>query len=135
MLVLSCKRDEKVIIADGEIKVCVVEIRGDRVRLGFEADEDIPINREIVQKAIEKDRSIAEALRDYENENGDDGLFVIMKKHRFLKKFDGEHGQWIGDVDRSARFDTESEALFFIDTYDLTDARVDELSIKEIATV
>ena len=50
MLVLSRKNDEAVVIGESEgfdrmIKVTVVEIKNGRVRLGFEADTDVPVNR------------------------------------------------------------------------------------------
>lgn len=50
MLVLNRKIGEKVIIAEGEIVIQVVEVRGDRVKLGFEADPSIPIDREEIHK-------------------------------------------------------------------------------------
>jgi carbon storage regulator CsrA len=50
MLVLSRKNGEAVVIGGSEgfdrmIKVTVVEIKNGRVRLGFEADTDVPVNR------------------------------------------------------------------------------------------
>lgn len=54
MLVLSRQRDEAVII-NGNIKVIVVDIRGDKVRLGFEAPKDMPVHREELQKIIERE--------------------------------------------------------------------------------
>ena len=45
MLVLSRKKNESVVIGDRVVTVTVVEIRGDKVRLSFEADESIPIDR------------------------------------------------------------------------------------------
>lgn len=47
MLVLSRKKNERIIIAD-LIKVTVVEIRGDKVRLGIEAPDHLPVHREEV---------------------------------------------------------------------------------------
>jgi len=44
MLVLSRKKDEQIII-DDNIKVVVVEIDGDRVKLGVEAPKELPILR------------------------------------------------------------------------------------------
>jgi carbon storage regulator len=55
MLVLSRKVGESVVI-DGEIVVRVVEITGDKCRLGFEADPSIPIHRQEVQEAIEAEQ-------------------------------------------------------------------------------
>lgn len=54
MLVLSRKKNEKISIAGTEIIVTVVDIRGDKVRLGFEAATDISIHRMEVYEAIEK---------------------------------------------------------------------------------
>jgi len=51
MLVLARKKGEKIVV-DGGITVCVVEIRGDTVRLGVEAPADVPVHREEVQRAI-----------------------------------------------------------------------------------
>ena len=59
MLVLSRQKDESVIIAAGtpyETRVTVVEFRGDKVRLGFEAHPDVTIHRQEVQEAIDAQR-------------------------------------------------------------------------------
>jgi carbon storage regulator len=53
MLVLSRKRDEQIVIGDGII-VTVVEIRGDKVRLGVEAPLDVSVHRQEVMLAIKK---------------------------------------------------------------------------------
>ena len=55
MLVLSRKRDESILIGDN-IKVTVVDIRGDKVRLGIEAPKDTSIHRQEVYEAIERER-------------------------------------------------------------------------------
>lgn len=52
MLVLSRKKHESIIIAD-EIKITVVELRGDKVRIGIEAPKSIPIHRSEVYEAIQ----------------------------------------------------------------------------------
>lgn len=44
MLVLSRKADERIMIGD-DIELYVVEVRGNRVRLGFTAPEDVRILR------------------------------------------------------------------------------------------
>ena len=51
MLILSRKRDEQIIINDN-IVVTVVEIRGDKVRLGVDAPREIPVHRREVYEAI-----------------------------------------------------------------------------------
>lgn len=56
MLVLSRKYSEAVVV-NGPCRISVVEIRGDKVRLGFEADPAVTIHREEVAKQIEKEES------------------------------------------------------------------------------
>ncbi|QDU93041.1 carbon storage regulator CsrA [Lignipirellula cremea] len=53
MLVLSRKRDEKIVIGDG-IVITIVEVRGDKVRLGIEAPSDVPVHRQEVYDAIRR---------------------------------------------------------------------------------
>ena len=55
MLVLSRKRDESIIIGDNII-VTIVDIRGDKVRLGINAPEDVPVHRQEVYEAIQRER-------------------------------------------------------------------------------
>ncbi len=56
MLVLSRKKDEWIIIGSN-IKICVVEIRSDKVRLGIEAPREVIVHRKEVQDAIERDKN------------------------------------------------------------------------------
>jgi carbon storage regulator len=51
MLVLSRKKNESVII-NNDIIITVIEIRGDKVRLGIVAPKDVPVHREEVYEAI-----------------------------------------------------------------------------------
>lgn len=54
MLVLSRQRDESIIIGN-DIVITVVEIRGDKVRLGIEAPSEIPVHRQEVFEAIQRE--------------------------------------------------------------------------------
>ena len=51
MLVLSRKRDESIVI-DENIVVTVIEVRGDKVRLGIQAPRDVPIHRSEILATI-----------------------------------------------------------------------------------
>jgi carbon storage regulator len=55
VLVLSRRRDESVVIGD-EIVVTVIDIRGDKVRLGIQAPADVPVHRQEVWKAIQLEK-------------------------------------------------------------------------------
>ena len=60
MLVLSRLKNQGVTISHplGNVHVVVVEIRGDKVRLGFEADKEIAVHRDEVAKAIEREKHV-----------------------------------------------------------------------------
>lgn len=49
MLVLSRKRGESIVI-DGQVIVTVIEVRGDKVRLGVEAPKDVRVDREEIHQ-------------------------------------------------------------------------------------
>lgn len=53
MLVLSRKKNESIVIND-DITIVVVEIRGDKVRLGVEAPKEVPVHRSEVYQAIHR---------------------------------------------------------------------------------
>ena len=53
MLVLSRKKNETIVIAGGKIVLTIVEIRGDKVRVGILAPQDISVNRGEVQAVID----------------------------------------------------------------------------------
>ncbi len=64
MLVLSRKKNEKIVI-DENIIITIVEVRGDKVRLGIEAPRDVPIHRSEVYDAIQNEQnSTSEAKND-----------------------------------------------------------------------
>lgn len=54
MLVLSRHRDESIIIGNN-IVVTIVDIRGDKVRLGIDAPTEIPVHRREVYEAIQRE--------------------------------------------------------------------------------
>jgi carbon storage regulator len=58
MLVLSRKKNESIVIND-DITIVVVEIRGDKVRLGVEAPKEVPVHRREVFDAIRRNAAAA----------------------------------------------------------------------------
>lgn len=54
MLVLSRQRDESIMIGDN-VQITVVDIRGDKVRLGIVAPAEIPVHRKEVYDAIQRE--------------------------------------------------------------------------------
>ena len=60
MLVLSRQRDETIMIGD-EIEITIVDIRGDKVRLGITAPRAVQVHRKEVYEAIKREN--AEASR------------------------------------------------------------------------
>ena len=58
MLVLSRKRDEKIMIGGG-ITVVVIEVRGDKVRLGIDAPKGVTVYREEIYEAIKQEHVLA----------------------------------------------------------------------------
>jgi carbon storage regulator len=60
MLVLSRQRDESIIIGD-HIVVTIVDIRGDKVRLGIKAPPEISVHREEIYNLIQQEAQQKEA--------------------------------------------------------------------------
>ncbi|NLU49724.1 MAG: carbon storage regulator CsrA [Syntrophomonadaceae bacterium] len=75
MLVLTRKKDEAIVIGDN-IKITVVEIQGDKVKLGIEAPRELSVYREEIyesireenRRAVLNDKSIADLLRNVKGE-------------------------------------------------------------------
>ncbi len=63
MLVLSRKRNESIVIGDN-IVVTVVDIRGDKVRLGIEAPSEIPVHRREVFDVIQRKEMLPPQSQD-----------------------------------------------------------------------
>jgi carbon storage regulator len=66
MLVLSRQRDESIIVilpGGEEIELIVVDIRGDKVRLGINASKDIHVHRKEVWQAIKRENRAARQVK------------------------------------------------------------------------
>jgi carbon storage regulator len=62
MLVLSRKKNESIVI-NNDVVVTVIEIRGDKVRLGIVAPKDISVHREEVYEAIHGTKPTPPAIK------------------------------------------------------------------------
>ncbi len=88
MLVLSRQRDETIMIGD-DIELTVVDIRGDKVRLGIKAPSHVAVHRKEVYEAIKRENEQAARL-----ESGE--LEVLRNKM-------GRRSAGSGDASASAR--------------------------------
>jgi carbon storage regulator len=68
MLVLSRTRDETIMIGD-DIEITVVDIRGDKVRLGINAPAHIAVHRKEVYDAIQRENRLAAQVQREEIDN------------------------------------------------------------------
>ncbi len=71
MLVLSRQRDESIMIGD-DIEITVVDIRGDKVRLGIDAPPHIPVHR----------REIYEAMKQRQEDEGGKGVESLANRKK-----------------------------------------------------
>lgn len=62
MLVLSRQRDETIMIGD-DIEVTVVDIRGDKVRLGINAPKSVTVHRKEVYEQIKRENREAAQVK------------------------------------------------------------------------
>lgn len=60
MLVLSRKTNQEICIGD-DIRVMVIEIRGDKVRLGVFAPRDVPVHRHEVYDVIKREQDATDS--------------------------------------------------------------------------
>ena len=92
MLVLSRKKSECVVI-DDTIIVSVVDIRGDKVRLGFEAPKNISVRRQEVWASIQRERnglSAADSMRPRRADRSDGEQLTLPIKFRLIRS----NGTW-----------------------------------------
>jgi carbon storage regulator len=56
MLVLSRQKDESIMIGD-DVEIIIVDVRGDKVRLGITAPKEIPVHRREIYDAIQREKN------------------------------------------------------------------------------
>jgi carbon storage regulator len=67
MLVLSRQKDESIMIGD-DVEITIVDVRGDKVRLGITAPKEIPVHRREVYEAIQREKQEAEKSKSTEKD-------------------------------------------------------------------
>jgi len=55
MLVLSRQKDESIVIGD-DIEITIVDVRGDKVRLGINAPREVSVHRREIYDAIQREK-------------------------------------------------------------------------------
>ena len=63
MLVLSRQRDESIMIGD-DVEIIIVDVRGDKVRLGITAPKSIPVHRREIYDAIQREKTEKKELEN-----------------------------------------------------------------------
>ncbi len=67
MLVLSRQRDESIMIGD-DVEIIIVDVRGDKVRLGITAPKSIPVHRREIYDAIQREKKEKEESQEEQQE-------------------------------------------------------------------
>ena len=78
MLVLSRTRDETIMIGD-DVQITIVDVRGDKVRLGITAPAHVPVHRKEVYDAIKRENAQAAQVNPTE-------ITAIMENNRHGKR-------------------------------------------------
>ena len=60
MLVLSRQKDESIVIGD-DVEITIVDVRGDKVRLGITAPKHISVHRKEIYEAIQREKAEKES--------------------------------------------------------------------------
>ncbi len=68
MLVLSRQKDESIIIGD-DIEITIVDVRGDKVRLGITAPKSISVHRREVYEAIQREKKQEQEKQEREKQD------------------------------------------------------------------
>jgi len=63
MLVLSRQKDESIMVGDN-VEITIVDVRGDKVRLGITAPREVPVHRKEVFEAIKREEAEKQSLKN-----------------------------------------------------------------------
>jgi carbon storage regulator len=81
MLVLSRQKDESIIIGD-DVEITIVDVRGDKVRLGINAPKSVSVHRKEVYEAIQREKAEKQKAQDEASKQAD-------------ARYSGEHTYYI----------------------------------------
>ena len=87
MLVLSRQRDETIMIGD-DVEITVVDIRGDKVRLGINAPRQIQVHRKEVYDAIKRENAHATQVQVHDLQVADDNLRKLSRSRPAQRSID-----------------------------------------------
>ena len=65
MLVLSRHKDESIMVGEN-VEVIIIDVRGNKVRLGITAPKDISVHRKEVYKTLQREKT----MKDYQRKRG-----------------------------------------------------------------
>lgn len=116
MLVLSRKQTERIVI-NGDVTVTVVEISGNKVRIGIDAPGEVPVHRMEVADAISAGQG------EKSSDLNDHRLLVVSKDRRTRSSVAGILAEAGGDVDTA---DSSARALCYIEENEYDFAILDE---------
>ena len=99
MLILSRKTGETVVI-DGRIRVKVVRVEGDVVKLGIEAPADVPVHRQEIYEEIQKNNqeAVVGSFTACSHENGSSSSEVSKANSFTFSNPSSPEGNWSGVV-------------------------------------
>ena len=82
MLVLSRQKDESIVIGD-DVEITIVDVRGDKVRLGITAPKSIPVHRREIYEAIQREKEAQkQAAEGSEGKSAEDTKEQPEKEHQ-----------------------------------------------------
>jgi len=83
MLVLSRQRDESIMIGD-DVEIIIVDVRGDKVRLGITAPKSIPVHRREIYDAIQREKNEKKESDKQPQKNGNNHNRIIRTVRSIL---------------------------------------------------
>ena len=105
MLVLSRHKNEAVMVGDN-IRLTIVDIRGDKVRLGIDAPQEVPVHRQEVYDAILREHGKVPRKDSVQISKGDE--FEFCSKALATQHYDFNYEEWVViDHEKASRFDCQ----------------------------